>query len=176
MLVYDGETGKGIIACTDSDWGQDKITGHSQTGFYLKLVNGVFLWNSHLQKTTALFSTEAEYMALSDCSHQVIWIKQMFEEIRYKLAPIPICGDNQGSLFIAQNPVTKQHSKHIHIKYHFVHNAVMMFKQVELFFIPGIDNPTDIFTKNLRYVKFEQYRSQLGLEFHNLTFPQGICD
>ena len=58
LLVYDGETGKGIIACTDSDWDQDKITGHSQTGFYLKLVNGVFLWNSHLQKTTALVGVD----------------------------------------------------------------------------------------------------------------------
>ena len=59
----------------------------------------------------------------------------MFEEIGYNLAPIPICGDNQGSLFIAQNPVTEQHSKHIHIKYHFICDAVMMFKQVELFFV-----------------------------------------
>jgi hypothetical protein len=175
-LVYDSNSGKGIIVCTDSDWGQDKITGHSQTGFYLKLANRVFLWNSHLQKTTARSSTEAEYMALSDCSRQVIWIKQMFEEIRYNLAPIPICGDNQGSLFIAQNPVTEQHSKHIHIKYHFVRNAVMTFKQVELFFIPGIDNPVDMFTKNLGHVKFEQYRSKLGLEFHNLAFPHGPRD
>ena len=115
-------------------------------------------------------------MALSHCSHQAIWIKQMFEEIRYNLAPIPICGDNQGSLFIAQNPVTEQRSKHIHIKYHFVHDAVMMFKQVELFFIPGIDNPADMFTKNLGHVKFEQYRSQFGLKFHNLAFPQGTHD
>ena len=51
-----------------------------------------------------------------------------------------------------------------------------MFKQVELFFIPGIDNPADMFTKNLRHIKFEQYRSQLGLEFPNLTFPQGTHD
>jgi hypothetical protein len=112
-------------------------------------------------------------MALSNCSHQVIWIKQMFEEIRYNLAPIPICGDSQRSLFIAQNPVTKQHFKHIHIKYHFVRDAVMVFKQVELFFIPGIDNPADMFTKNLGHVKFKQYRSQLGLEFHNLSFSHG---
>jgi hypothetical protein len=139
-------------------------------------VNGVFLWNFHLQKTTALSSTEAEYMALSDCSRQVIWIKQMFEEIRYNLAPSPICGDNQGLLFIAQNPVTEQHSKHIHIKYHFVCDAVMTFKQIELFFIPGIDNPADMFTKNLGHVKFEQYRSQLGFEFYNLTFPHGPRD
>ena len=117
LLVYDSDSGKGTITCIDSDWGQDKITGHSQTGFYLKLANGVFLWNSHLQKTTALSSTEAEYMALSNCSHQAIWIKQMFEEIGYNLSPIPICVDNQGSLFIVQNPVTEQRSKHIHIKY-----------------------------------------------------------
>ena len=47
-LIYDGDSSKGLITCTDSDWGQDKITNHSQTGFYLKLVNRVFLWNSHL--------------------------------------------------------------------------------------------------------------------------------
>ena len=89
------------------------------------------------------------------------------------LRKLDICGDNQGLLFIVQNPVTEQCSKYIHIKYHFVCNVVMMLKQVELFFIPGIDNPADMFTKNLRHVKFEQYRSQLGLEFHNLAFPQG---
>ena len=49
-----------------------------------------------------------------------------------------------------------------------------MFKQVELFFISGINNSADMFTKNLGHVKSEQYRSQLGLEFHNLAFPQGI--
>jgi len=67
MLVYNGTTGSGIIACTNSDWGADSETHHSQTGFYLKLANGIFLWNSHLQTSTALSSTETEYMALSDC-------------------------------------------------------------------------------------------------------------
>ena len=94
----------------------------------------------------------------------------MFEECGYKLAPIPICGGNQGSLFIAYNPVTEQCSKYIHIKYHFVYDDVMMFKQVELFFIPGADNPVDMFTKNHGHVKFESYSSQLGLEFSNLAF------
>jgi len=77
-LVHDSTS---ITTCTNSDWSADPETHHSQMGFYLKLVNGIFLWNSHLQKTTALSSTEAEYMALSDCAHQVIWIKQMFGEL-----------------------------------------------------------------------------------------------
>ena len=42
--------------------------------------------------------------------------------------PILVYGDNQGLLFIAENPVTEKWSKYILIKYHFVHDAVMMFK------------------------------------------------
>jgi len=115
-------------------------------------------------------------MALSDCTRQAVWIKQMFEELGYNLKPIPICGDNKGSLFIAENPVTEKRSKHILIKYHFVRDAVMTFKHVELFYIPGDDNPADMFTKNLRYIKFEKFRSQLGLEFQNLAFHNWLSD
>jgi len=162
--VYDGSTGSSITACTDSDWGADSDTRHSQTGFYLKLANGIFLWNSHIQKTTALSSTEAEYMALSNCAHQVIWIKQMFGELGYDLKPIPICGDNQGSISMANNPITERRTKHIPIRYHFVRDAVTD-QHIEIFYIEGTDNPADMFTKNLGYVKFEQCRSQIGLVF-----------
>lgn len=81
-------------------------------------------------------------MALSDWSCQVVWIKQMFEELGYQMNSILVCGNNQGSLFIAENLVTKKQSKHILIKYHFVHDAVMMFKQIVLYYISREDNPT----------------------------------
>ena len=74
-LVFDGNSGNGLIACTNSDWAGGPEDSKFTTGFYIKLANAVFLWNSHQQKTVALLSTEAEYMALSDCSRQVIWIR-----------------------------------------------------------------------------------------------------
>ena len=55
----------------------------------------------------ALSSTEAEYMALSDCSRQVVWMHTLLGELSYHLRPIPIMGDNQGSIFIASNPITE---------------------------------------------------------------------
>jgi len=73
-LVYNGGSGAGLIACTDSDWGSDPTSHLSQTGFYLKLADGLISWTSRAQKTIAYLSTEAEYMALSDCAHQVTWI------------------------------------------------------------------------------------------------------
>ena len=114
-IKYDGSTGKGITACTDSDWGSDPMACKSVTGYFLKLANGIFSWTSRTQKTVALSSTEAEYMALSDYSRQVVWIKMLLSEIGFNLTAILICGDNQGSIFIASNLVMEKRSKHIDI-------------------------------------------------------------
>jgi hypothetical protein len=163
-LTYDGSTGQGLSACTDSDWASDPNGRKSQTGYFLKLANGLISWTSRAQKTIALSSTEAEYMALSDCSRQVAWMHTLLGELGYNLKPIPICGDNQGSIFIASNPVTEKRSKHIDIRYHYIREVIQR-KLAEIYFIDGDDNPADLLTKNLGSVKFLKFRAQLGLEF-----------
>ena len=50
---------------------------------------------------------EAEYVSLSDCSRQLVWLRQLLEELGYQLHPIPLCGDNQGAIFMASNPVVE---------------------------------------------------------------------
>jgi hypothetical protein len=87
------------------------------------------------------------------------------EELGYNLKPIPNCGDNQGSIFMATNLITKKRSKHIDIRYHYV-RKVFAAKKMEIFFIDGAANSADMFTKNLGFIKFEQFRAQLGLEFY----------
>jgi hypothetical protein len=67
-LVYGKAADKGLMAYTDSDWAADKIRRWSVTGYFFKLANGIISWRSHAQKIVALLSTEAEYMALSNCS------------------------------------------------------------------------------------------------------------
>src|ERR1700731_3124990 len=80
-LVFDGASNKGLIAYTDSDYAGDPIQRRSITGYFLKLANGIISWQSRAQKTIALSSTEAEYMALSDCSRQTVWIKNVLTEL-----------------------------------------------------------------------------------------------
>ena len=163
-LTYDGSSMEGLSACTDSDWASDKDSRRSQSGYFVKLAGGLISWTSRVQKTIALSSTEAEYMALSDCSRQVVWMHTLLGELGYHLRPIPICGDNQGSIFIASNPVTEKRSKHIDIRYHFIREVISR-KLTEVFFIDGDDNPADLLTKNLGSVKFLKFRAQLGLTF-----------
>ena len=163
-LVYNGGSGAGLTACTDSDWGLDPTSRLSQTGFYLKLADGLVSWTSCVQRTIAYLSTEAEYMALSDCTRQVTWIQSLLGELGYKLKAIPICGDNQGSIFMASNPVTEPHSRHIDIHYHGIRESIVNGK-IELFFIDGAENPADLLTKNLPCEKFAKFKVQLCLQF-----------
>ena len=81
LLVYSNTGDKGLEAYLDSDWAADKIQRHSITGNFFKLAGGIICWRSYAQKTTALSSTEAEYMASSDCSKQAVWIKTLIEEL-----------------------------------------------------------------------------------------------
>src|ERR1700733_8835781 len=65
-IVYNGKKGEGLQAYTDSDWAADKLKRQSTTGYFATLASSSVCWQSHLQKTVALSSTEAKYMALSD--------------------------------------------------------------------------------------------------------------
>jgi len=117
-----------------------------------------------MQKTIVYPSTEAEYMALSNCAQKVTWIWSLLSELSYKLKAIPICSDNQGSIFMASNPITEPCFKHIDIHYHRICKSVMK-GNMELFFIDGAENPTNLLTKNLPCEKFVKFRAQLGLHF-----------
>jgi hypothetical protein len=115
-IVYDGVVADGLITYTDSDWAADQIKCQSMTGYFATLAGGIICWQSRLQKTVALSSTEVEYMALSDTSRQIKWIQSMFSELGFTLKAIPICADNQGSIFIGSNPVQERRTKHIDIR------------------------------------------------------------
>ncbi|KAJ8475068.1 hypothetical protein ONZ45_g15738 [Pleurotus djamor] len=160
-VCYDGSNQEGgLIAFTDSDWTSPRST----TGYLVKLAGGIISWQSHAQRTPALSSTEAEYMALSDTCRQIMWTKNLLSEIGMDLGPVPICGDNQGSIFIASNPVSERRTKHIDLRYHYIRDHIES-GDVECFFISGAENPADMFTKNLGWVKFTLFRSMLGIRF-----------
>ena len=90
----------------------------------------------------------------------------MLAELGMAIKAVLLYGDNQGFIFNASNPVQEKRMKHIDIQYHFIRECVEDGK-VELSFVKGINNPANLFTKNLGPIKFSKFRSQLGLEFYS---------
>jgi hypothetical protein len=83
------------------------------------------------------------------------------------LAPI-LFGDNKGSQFWAENPVTEKKSKHVDIRYHFIRDLVAEGK-IAVSFIQGSKNPADLLTKNLDVILFRKFIPRFGIKLHRAS-------
>ena len=119
-LRFNGANHDGFLGYTDSDWAANPDDRKSITGYVLFLANSPVSWLTRRQKTVALSSTEAEYMARSDTTRQISWIKSLLGEIGFTIPKVPLYCDNQGAIFLATNPAQEQRSKHIEICYHYI--------------------------------------------------------
>ena len=154
-LRYDGANHDGFLGYTDSDWAANPDDWKSITGYVLFLANSPVSWLTRRQKTVALSSTEAKYMAMSDTTQQISWIKSLLGKIHFSIPKVPLYCDNQGAIFLATNPAQEQCSKHIGIHYHYIRECMEEGDKIDLFYIPTGEQIADIFTKNLSPVKFE---------------------
>ena len=113
------------------------------------MAGGAVAWSSKRQATVALSMVEAEYVAMSRCAQQMVWMHSWLDEvdIPHEL-PGVIKGDNRGAIALTKN--TKDHGKvkHIDIRHHYIrellHSGAVNVEQVT-----SSDNLADLFTKPL---------------------------
>ena len=66
---------------TDSDMSADVDTRRSTSRYGMTYAGGAVSWQSRLQKTVALSTTEAEYMAAVGVGKEVLWMKDFIGEL-----------------------------------------------------------------------------------------------
>ena len=67
------------------------------------------MFKSKFQRTVALSSAEAEYMALSLCVQEVLWLRAMLKDMGYEQRnATQIWEDNQGAIALAKTLATTQ--------------------------------------------------------------------
>lgn len=155
---------KNLEGYADADWGGCTLDRTSYSGFVFYLGKSTISWESKKQSTTALSSTEAEYMSMSNASKEAIYLRRLLQELGFlENESVTLHVDNQGALKLAVNPVYHNRSKHIDIKYHHIRDVVES-KSVELKYCPTENMIADIFTKNLPKTKHLQFVSLLNLK------------
>lgn len=159
------KTGTRVLAYADADWAGSCDDRKSYTGYILMFAGAPITWESRKQATVALSSTEAEYMALSAASKEIVYIRNFLRELGFAdivdEATI-LNGDNISSHNLVKNPVYHARSKHIDIRVHYIRE---IYKEniIELNYVPTEENIADILTKNLNKPKHTQLTHMLGI-------------
>ncbi|OWB64646.1 hypothetical protein B5S29_g5835 [[Candida] boidinii] len=163
-LVYRSIGSFQLIGYCDADWANDKSDRASNTGYVFKLSDGPISWRSKKQATVAQSSTEAEYLALGDAVRELLWLRQLLNQLPVNTTGTPLLyEDNNGCILLASHPVFHSRTKHIDVRHHFLreHLAAGSFNLVHV----GTNHmAADMLTKPLGKIKFLQLSTLLGVQ------------
>ncbi|GJZ11337.1 copia protein [Tanacetum coccineum] len=120
-------------------------------------------WSSKKQKSIDISSTKTEYIALSGCCAQILWMRSQLTDYGLKFNMIPLYCDNKSAIALCCNNVQESRSKHINVRYHFIKEQVEN-GVVKLYFVRTEYQLADIFTKALPRERFSFLIEKLGLK------------
>nr|GFA84855.1 copia protein [Tanacetum cinerariifolium] len=107
-------------------------------------------------------SGEVEYVSLSACCTQVLWMRTQLTDYDFYFDKIPMYCDSKAAIAISCNPVQYSRTKNIDVRYHFIKEKVEK-GIVELFFVETENQLADLFTKALPEERFKYLVRKLGM-------------
>ncbi|GJZ51404.1 retrovirus-related pol polyprotein from transposon TNT 1-94 [Tanacetum coccineum] len=119
-------------------------------------------WSSKKQDCTSISSAEAEYVSLSTCCAQVLWLRTQLTYYGFHFDKIPMYCDSKAAIAILCNLVQHSCTKHIDVRYHFIKEHVEK-GIVELFFVGTEYQLADLFIKALPKDRFKYLVRRLGM-------------
>ncbi|GJX90102.1 retrovirus-related pol polyprotein from transposon TNT 1-94 [Tanacetum coccineum] len=140
---YPKDSSIALTSFADADHARCQDTRCSTSGSTQFLGDRLVSWSSKRQKSAAISSMEAEYIAMSGCCAQILWMRSQLTDYGLGFNKIPM-------------------SKHIDIRFHFikkhVENGVIV-----LYFVNTEYQLADIFTKALARERIEFLINKLGM-------------
>eukprot|EP00253_Pinus_taeda_P034475 PITA_34475 len=114
-----------LCGFTNADWVGNSVDGKSTSKYCFNVGSGMVSWSSRNQKSVALSSADAEYMAASTTTCEAIWLQKLLVSLfRQRMEATRVYCDNQSCIRLFENPVFHDRSKHIGIQYHFIKDCV----------------------------------------------------
>nr|GEV25800.1 retrovirus-related Pol polyprotein from transposon TNT 1-94 [Tanacetum cinerariifolium]GEY55116.1 retrovirus-related Pol polyprotein from transposon TNT 1-94 [Tanacetum cinerariifolium] len=115
-----------------------------------------------LDDCTSMSLVEAEYVSLSACCAQVLWLRTQLTDYGFHFDKIPMYCDSKVAIAISCNPVQHSRTKHIDVRYYLIKEKVEK-GIVELFFVGTEYQLADLFTKALSEDRFKYLVRRLGM-------------
>ena len=133
-----------LTGYSDADYVNDLDTRRSTTDYVFCMAGGPVTWSSLRQKLVTLCTIESEFVAVSSCVRELVWIRELLKDIGYRcIPPINLYIDNQGTIKLTKNYEFHKRTKHIDVRYHFIREK-RENGDLELNFIPSKSQLADI--------------------------------
>nr|GEW03300.1 retrovirus-related Pol polyprotein from transposon TNT 1-94 [Tanacetum cinerariifolium] len=163
LTVYPKDTAIALTAYADADRVGCQDTRRSTSGSAQFFGNKLVSWSSKKQKSTAISTTRAEYIAMSGCCAQILWMRSQLTDYGFVFNKISLYCDNRSAIVLCCNNVQHFTSMHIDIQHHFIRDQVKK-GVVELYFVMMDYQLAYIFTKALPRELFEFLLLHLGMK------------
>ncbi|GJT34970.1 putative ribonuclease H-like domain-containing protein [Tanacetum coccineum] len=119
-------------------------------------------WQCKKQTIVANSTTEAEYVAATNCYGHVLWIQNQMLDYGFNFMNTRIFIDNESTICIVKNPVFHSKTKHIEIRHHFIRDSYEK-RLIQVLKIHTDHNVADLFTKGFDASRFNYLIASIGL-------------
>ena len=82
-MLYEDKGHTQIVAYTDADWAGSLSDRCSTSGYCVFIGGKLISWKSKKQDVVARSSVEAEYRAIALATCELIWLRQLLQELRF---------------------------------------------------------------------------------------------
>ena len=167
-LVFHADGHDEIVGFCDADWAGDLDMRRSTTGYVFVAQGGAISWTTRRQPTTALSSTEAEFMSMVAAIQEALWLKRFECELFLMTNKvITLFCDNQGAIHLAKNQNYHSRTKHIDVRKYFIQEHLykpgMDIEAIYLNYTPTNEMMADVLTKPVNHIILNKYMDQFGL-------------
>ena len=155
---------EGYFDAAYADNGDKRSSGGYVFLFYGSLVS----WSSKVQRSIAVSTVEAEFVAASEAGRETMWIRSIAADIHDVVQPVTnLYGDNTGTLALAKNPEFHQRTKHIGVRERYIASLVDQ-KLIQVIYVPSANMLADSLTKPLAKDRHVLHWEMLGLCLHQV--------
>lgn len=113
-----------LYGVVDADWAANTVDRRSYSEYAFIVAGAAICWEARKQRTVALSSVEAEYMALSEATKEAIYFQDVLRDITGSYDCTVLFNDSQGAQrLICGSNIHHSRTKHIDLRHHFIQDC-----------------------------------------------------